>query len=322
MKKSKIIIPALAVIAFSTVASITGTVAWFTASKTATITTGDFAVVKAEGSLSVACDYGVGTAIANDAQSKPTIVNPVTNAKISDFSFNPETKQGWNDLGVAEDGVATAYRTIGTTTSYSSQPATNGLGAHVYKISDVAYYAFTWKVTFTYTWGADHTALNIFFNYGSSTMTGSIQSGEDATTNKTQTGIRIAMVGSEHTCVFAGLQTAANLKGVHSTTSSANYGTTGLTSSSYSYFASDKFALGNVAAASATAKASYAKAIDGEASQSSRADYLGQITYSGDSDTMVMYCVAWFEGTDPNVIDENELDKVSSSLAFYAAVNA
>ena len=322
MKKSKIIIPALAVIAFSTAASVTGTVAWFSASKTATITTGQFAVVKTEGALAVECAYGVGTVIANDAQSKPTIVNPVTNAKIGDFSWNPDSKQGYNDLGVDEDGVAIAYRAIGTNTSYSTQPASSGTGAHVYKINDTTYYAFTWKVTFTYTWGADHTPLNVFFNYKDSTMTGSMQSGQSATSGKTQTGIRIAMVGSAHTCVFAGLQEAANLKGVYSTTSSANYGATGLSSASFSYFASDKFALGNVAAASATAKASYAKAVDGDANQSSRADYLGQITYSGDFDTMDMYCVAWYEGTDPNVVDERELDQVTSSLAFYACVNA
>ena len=46
MKKSKIIVPALAIITLSTAASITGTVAWFTANRTASVTVGDMAVVK------------------------------------------------------------------------------------------------------------------------------------------------------------------------------------------------------------------------------------------------------------------------------------
>ena len=46
MKKSRIIVPALALIALSTVASITGTVAWFTASRSVQINAGNFAITK------------------------------------------------------------------------------------------------------------------------------------------------------------------------------------------------------------------------------------------------------------------------------------
>ena len=53
MKKTRIIAPALAIIAFSTAASIAGSVAWFTASRQVTINAGSYAVVKTNSDLTV-----------------------------------------------------------------------------------------------------------------------------------------------------------------------------------------------------------------------------------------------------------------------------
>ena len=107
------------------------------------------------------------------------------------------------------DGGISGYRTIGGTDIYDDQPATDGKGTHLYKINNTTYYAFTWKVTLTYTWGADTSPLNVFFDYSGSSM-----GSTDA--NTTDTGLRIAMIASR-TVVYAGLQTAANLKGVYGT---------------------------------------------------------------------------------------------------------
>ncbi len=313
-KKSKIIVPALGLILLSTAASISGSVAWFTASRSTTVTTGSFAVVKTDGALAQTVEYGVGTAVTGSGNS--SVVNPVTNAKIADVSFNPETKVLYTDNG---DGDSSGYRSLGNT--YNTQPTTNGSGAHAWKINDTTYYAFTWKVTLSYTWGADLTNLNVFFDYtGSSIQSHSKQDGETSTANKTETGFRLAMVGPSHTAVWAGLQNAASLAGIYGTATGnyASYGTTNLTSATFGYFASDYFASGNVAAASATAKASYAKAIDKENNQTSRADYLGTISHSDETDSITVWCVAWFEGTDPNVVNENELDQVTSQIKFYA----
>lgn len=86
MKKSKIIIPALGVLALSTAASITGTVAWFTANRTATITAGNFAVVKTGGDLSVTLGSGVGVAAGNIDNSTKTISGLA--GSLTDASFN------------------------------------------------------------------------------------------------------------------------------------------------------------------------------------------------------------------------------------------
>ena len=61
MKKSKIIVPALAIIAFSTAASIAGSVAWFTASRTVSISGGEYSVVKLTSDLKCTLTAGVGT---------------------------------------------------------------------------------------------------------------------------------------------------------------------------------------------------------------------------------------------------------------------
>lgn len=60
MKKSKILIPAFAVLALSVGASVTGTVAWFTASRSATFGS-TFATKDLEGSLSVKSTGLIGT---------------------------------------------------------------------------------------------------------------------------------------------------------------------------------------------------------------------------------------------------------------------
>ena len=68
MKKSKLIVPALAIIAFSTAASITGTVAWFTANRQVTINAGNYTVVKTSADLD--CDLADGFQTTADNANK------------------------------------------------------------------------------------------------------------------------------------------------------------------------------------------------------------------------------------------------------------
>ena len=75
MKKSKILIPAFAVLALSVGASVTGTVAWFTAAKTASINISNVAAVNTAGDLSVTLtpmDSGKGGATINGKSAELT----------------------------------------------------------------------------------------------------------------------------------------------------------------------------------------------------------------------------------------------------------
>ena len=69
MKKTRIIAPALAIIAFSTAASIAGSVAWFTASRQVTINAGNYTVVKTSSDLAVTLANGVGTTAVQDSKT-------------------------------------------------------------------------------------------------------------------------------------------------------------------------------------------------------------------------------------------------------------
>ncbi len=302
MKKSKIIIPALGVLVLSTAASITGTVAWFTASRTGTMTTGDFAVVKTDGALAVTCSAGVGTTASGTVISPKeyTSGKPI---KLGDSSFNPSTKQLWNNKG----NSSSSFVQVGTASSYTLADG----GAHGWAYSSGrVYHAVSWKVTLTYTWGEDYTSLNVFLNVDSTdtdnncTMTGSKDTG-DTQTNKTYEGYRIALIGPEKTIVYAGLKPTANKTVVQSVTSASTIAQTS-----------------TLADAVFCNEDSLTKAEDG-ADESARTDYLGTITHTAEatSDHIDIYCVAWYEGTDPKVVDTSEMDKVNSRLGFYAALD-
>lgn len=331
MKKSKIIIPALGVLVLSTAASITGTVAWFTANRTATITTGDFAVVKTDGNLDAEVTAGAGT-----TKASAKVINPISSSAIGDASFNPESKILWNDTG---DG--SAYRTIPTSTPVNAH--TNLTDAdHPWKISNTAYHAVNWKITFTYTWGADHTTLNVFFDAKDimasvgSKMVGTNQD-ETAYTAQTAKGFRIAMIGAtgtyKNTVVFAGLQNAADLACVTSSSTTKGYADSTATAlTGFTWFAADKYgAAGEAGTAYSNVgqeNGGLARAVDGDASQRTRKDFLGQLVYAdAATSTLDVICVAWYEGTSPNVVDKinedvQKLQQVASTLKFYAALDA
>ena len=84
MKKSRIIVPGMAVIAFSTAAAIAGSVAWFTASRTVTISAGSYAVVKTTTNLEVELFDGVGTTVTNSDDNYSVTFG----GKLTDASFN------------------------------------------------------------------------------------------------------------------------------------------------------------------------------------------------------------------------------------------
>ncbi|MGN1278011.1 MAG: hypothetical protein ACI4UG_00855, partial [Candidatus Onthovivens sp.] len=58
MKKSRIIVPALAMLTLSVAASVTGTVAWFTASRTASMSLSNLAALNTSGDLSLVLEKG------------------------------------------------------------------------------------------------------------------------------------------------------------------------------------------------------------------------------------------------------------------------
>ena len=87
MKKSRIIVPALAMLTLSVAASVTGTVAWFTASRTASMSATNVAAVNTAGNLSLTLAKG-NQATEADNDAKTISLQPMR-----DFSYDIKKKE-------------------------------------------------------------------------------------------------------------------------------------------------------------------------------------------------------------------------------------
>ena len=315
MKKSKVIVPALAMIGLSAVASVTGSVAWFTAQRNASLSTSDFVVTKTDGNLGLTLYDGIGTTATNSGSTHSIAAN--ANTSCTDASLNPVTKILYTDVG--ED----SFDDLGDANTFKTLTETDH--PYVY-VAGKIYYAYTWKMTFNLTDGVANTKMNIFFNINESSMTGTDQADTPAGQDNLETkkGFRIAMISEtfSKTIIYAGLQDQSGLKALNDSLAGTAYGTSPF-NTGFSYFAADKYGLASGSATTyGTAPNKYAHAVDGVdvAAQESRPDYLCSLTSA--AATTDVYCIAWYEGTDINVVNKGKLQKVASTLKFYTTTNA
>ena len=321
MKKTRIIIPALAMIAFSVAASITGTVAWFTANRTANIDAGTYAVVKTTSDLTKNLYDGIGTSTSGDIVT--------VNGKLSDASFDHtdsnkyiyEPNQG-QTIGkkvalasATDDDNATTGLVRG---SIPDDPNTAGVDE-----SATVYTAITWKVTFSLDFGAVQTNnIGLFLDLANSTFTAS---GSDpaSSARDTSKGFRMAFIPTSdngavaangEVRVFADLQTAAN----------CTYVTNGTVGSA--------IPAGTAYAAPALIDSSDNTAIGSTYTQTqanSMPNYLGKFVFASSTVVKLSYTVVcWFEGTDENIVNgttdhvltfrDVQVDLAFSAITFSA----
>ena len=309
MKKSKIIIPALAIIAFSTAASIAGSVAWFTASRQAVVNSGTYAVVKTTSNLKCELVNGVGTTVNNTS----TTVN--FGGKLTDGSFNHSTGNVYapNSQGSAID---TGEKGEVDISSYDSSDA-DAIAAVAAKLERATvkegstnlkvYTAATFDIKFTVNFGAVEGDLGLYLN-----CTGTNSQFTTDGTAITATGFRMAFFpkGKSSTAsdqkakAFADLQLGENCKYVAGRDNfiGTSYAENTLIDSAYH-------------ADLPTSETTRAQAI-------ARPDYLGIFAYESQAEvTLTFRVVCWFEGTDPNVKNQDadsKYQEVASKLTFEA----
>ena len=179
MKKSKIIIPAAAILALSVGASVTGTVAWFSASNRANVTASNLAVVNAQGTLTATNTAGIGT-------SKDSVGNIVL-SYLQDASHDFESKEtfvakfdndGTKVIGarkVSTDGSRTLSTTAGEKT---------------------VYYVNSWTTTFSST-----SVINQYLFFDNHIAKSFITDGADATT--VYKSLRVSMVCGSRSFLWA-----------------------------------------------------------------------------------------------------------------------
>ena len=300
MKKSKIIVPALALLLLSTAATVSGSVAWFTANRTFTTNINDFQVANTEGNLAVVMNGGVRTTAASGNQS----VSIDSGTILGDASLNHTTGELFTDTV-----VSSSFKSLGTYTAAEADTTK-------WLVGGSTYYAVSWEMQFKYEFAADLTQQNLYLDPTSTmtpgTVTKEAQNGSSADASK---GFRIAFIGETATYtskkVWSDLATDAEMQEfdyVASTSAKGNYsgdiistddtnGTSGLVSSS-----------------STTGSTSAANYLGNFNSAAKDANNIATITFG---------CVAWFEGCDTtNVINDAVFKKINTTMKFLVVPNA
>ena len=293
MKKSKIIIPALGMLILSTAASVTGTVAWFTTVSTANASITSFAVRKLGGDLSYSVTALTGTERATPSDPKSAIQLKGTNPAMCDASYDHTTGTLWKATSNASSFIELDSESDANWSVTSASPA------------QVTYFAVSWQYAFTYTFGGDSTAMNLYYESAASTVT--VMSSVAGTNSyETYKGFRIAFINSSlsREVVWAKNQGVANCSYVVDEDDDTGEYTDDNSTSAQGDLIDSR----NMTAIAENSNGS-----------TSRADYLGQFTTS--SATINIKCVAWFEGTDENVVNGSRMDTVQAALSFYTRPN-
>lgn len=158
INKTKIVVPALGLLLLSTAASITGSVAWFTANRTFKMTAGDFAVVNTKNNLQATLAAGIGTALGNPASGEYNIKLGGAYS-LTDASFNHNS----TTLDIVEpdsEGLA-----IDDIIGLSAAVADSSLVLRETNIYSVFTWDITFKISFSSGTGGD---IGLYFNVANS----------------------------------------------------------------------------------------------------------------------------------------------------------
>ena len=314
MKKSKVIIPALGVLILSTAASVTGTVAWFTANRTTHIEAGSFTVVKTSSNLALTLGSGVGTT-ADSTAGTVTVNNKLTDGSVEHRSTTGENALSPTIYTPSEKGTELAS-TNGSVAVASA--STTNMKRGVDSSSNDIYTAVTYTMSFEITFGASNKNIGLFLdctaNHSRFEVTGPAST---MATPSTAKGFRMAFIPTSAdgvARVFADLQSSGNCKHLDGSITSGwaagnNYGGVA--------YSGDLIDSGHSTALPTSGNLS---------SYTSRVDYLGTFEFA-DADpsthkvSLNYTVVCWFEGTDPEIINRNsdaDYQTVASYLHFEA----
>lgn len=182
MKKSKIIAPALAVLTLSTAAAVTGTVAWFTASRIATVSMENITAVNPEAGLNIALANGVNT-----STSSTTVTHT---GYFRDASVDLATGKVYRAVLKDDGSQPNQYAEVPAATNYRSGTYTVGTGEGATK---PVIYASTFTADFSVT-AATAYSYALFFDMANS----SVAPVDGTTTPDALKGLRVGFVcGSE-----------------------------------------------------------------------------------------------------------------------------
>ena len=333
MKKTKLIIPGLALIALSTVASIAGSVAWFTASRSATVTASSFSVVKTSANLDCTVSAGIGTYLDENNENAITLTHEVNSADVTnvltDGSFDHlnEIIRTPNADGTALDSTNGSIALASASESNLKRGELDG--GNIYT-------AVTFNISFKVSFGSLAGDYGLFLDNSETSGVGASRFECATTPLATAKGFRMAFVGgavgasytgsSTNTKVFADLQETSYVVdeglATEQTVIACRYvgGTTAAdfapaTATQYNQNDVNDLIDHSYNTALPTSETARATAL-------ARPDCLGVFAYREGSEVTLNYTVVcWFEGTDPEIINRDllaEYQTVTSTLRFEA----
>ena len=301
MKKSKILIPAVAVLALSVGASVTGTVAWFTSSRTATVSAGVFESKALSANLKVKSTALVGmTTVDSEATDKSTITvdgalthgsynaaeSGATTGNLYVANISEHTSTGDSDTATYEVTGYTSKGTIasntGTTVTPSAYPWMAGEDTSKNKI----WYAVSWTVEISLASDGNASATKmVFVNFNKTTFSNNVD---------VNNGFRVALMDGAHTYIIGKDEQKKHVTGT--TTENVEEWET------YHQFGETYTAVeDNSSKAAAEVKTN---------------GYLFELT---GTTAKTVTCVAWYEGEDTNVVSNtaNKFNASDLTLSFY-----
>lgn len=312
LKKSAVVIPALARIAVTAAASVSGTVAWFTANRSVTINASNFQAKAESGALSVTSEKLVGVVADNntDNNTKMGSVKMDDNNYLTDGSF--DFTELYTKDTLDDEGNPVTFKTLG---NYESAQA-NSTKWNITSDGKTLWYGVSWTWNFTYKFSNLDSDRALFFNIKDSAFAfGAVTEGnvnvdgsQHNSSYKVGLGFRLARTTTEKKIVWA--PAGATNKHVGKNDSSSI--------EADKPFIQDEWHLDNdnqVQAQDVTT-GSTNEFIN---AKNNPYCYLGKFTApEAVRDVHIpVVCTAWFEGTDPNVINSALSQVVTTTQKFY-----
>ncbi|MCI7267760.1 MAG: hypothetical protein MR501_01160 [Mollicutes bacterium] len=303
MKKSKIIIPAAAILALSVGASVTGTVAWFTAARTASFTGNNLAVVNAAGDLKVTLSAVTGCSLSADSKS-------VNLTYLRDASFDG-SKVYVADL--SQDGtkiIGLSEAALGSYTTAQVKVDDEVLPKNVYKINQ-------WTATFA-TSSAEKTYL--FFNpdQAKSFVSSATGTAINPATNSIYKSLRVMMKCGEKTMVWAPYTTDETIYHVTKATASLDIDATTQPANMVTSYGDSIGVTSNV-----VKKVSTSEVISERSSSTDAANAIYCLSTDLTKDaSKVVTCSLWFEGLDSSCFTSaadvtTAIAETMNNISFY-----
>ncbi|MDY3209240.1 MAG: hypothetical protein SOX24_02165 [Candidatus Enterosoma sp.] len=283
-------------IAVTAAASVSDTVAWFTATREATVTGGTFLAGTNEGDLVVTATGGTGVTTSENKDSNTQTIMVLNDLKLLDASYSgtalTEPTPFWTDVENGEHKYKAVSQEYDTNSNY--------------------YYGVSWNLTFSIDVKNSKSNYDIFFNANSSSTTG-------GDSGVTKTAFRVfRQSGTNESIVWAPLAsteevngTAKNLGYVLDADHTAQY--TSETASAHGLISKENTSLNTLA-------------LDKGTKNNERGDWLAKCVKDDKTNkaTATVRVVVWFEGLDANMISDNlnNISSIGTTMKFYARESA